>query len=119
MRAEGAGRSVIVLDEPTTGLHASDVERLARVLRSLADRGDAVCVIEHHTDLLAVCDRLVELGPAGGLAGGQLIASGTPEELMQNPDSVTGPFLVPASGTKARGKGQPQRRAKARAGGKS
>ena len=119
MRAEGAGRSVIVLDEPTTGLHASDVERLARVLRSLADRGDAVCVIEHHTDLLAVCDRLVELGPAGGLAGGQLIASGTPEELMQNPDSVTGPFLVPASGTKARGKGQPQRRTKARAGGKS
>jgi excinuclease ABC subunit A len=100
MRTEGIGRSVVVLDEPTTGLHASDVARLAGVLRRLADRGDAVCVIEHHTDLLAVCDWLVELGPAGGDAGGQLIAEGTPQDLMNNPKSITGPYLVPASHSK-------------------
>lgn len=115
MRTEGAGRSVVVLDEPTTGLHASDVERLAKVLRRLAERGDAVCVIEHHTDLLAVCDQLVELGPAGGAGGGRVIATGSPSELMANADSVTGPFLVPAASSKQRGKRAPKKVAKKKA----
>ena len=94
MRTEGLGASVVILDEPTTGLHAADVERLAKVLRRLAERGDAVLVIEHHTDLLGICDRLVELGPAGGDAGGRIIAEGTPAELAKDPNSNTGPFLA-------------------------
>ncbi|MDF1797898.1 MAG: excinuclease ABC subunit UvrA [Planctomycetota bacterium] len=93
MRTEGVGRSVVVLDEPTTGLHAADVERLVEVLLRLAARGDAVVVIEHHTDLLAICDELIELGPAGGSGGGRVIATGTPAELAGNPDSITGPWL--------------------------
>ena len=70
-------RSVIVLDEPSTGLAATDVEHLARVLGRLARQGNAVVVIEHHTELLEICDRLVELGPEGGEAGGAIIAEGT------------------------------------------
>ena len=66
---------------------------LHRVLVRLAERGDAVIVIEHHTELLGACDLLVELGPGGGAAGGRVIALGTPEELRKNPDSVTGPWL--------------------------
>jgi excinuclease ABC subunit A len=93
MRTEGAGRSVVVLDEPTTGLHASDVARLVDVLMQLKQRGDAVVVIEHHIDLLRVCDELVELGPTGGNEGGRIIATGTPAELIKNKDSITGPWL--------------------------
>jgi excinuclease ABC subunit A len=95
MRTSGAGRSVVVLDEPTTGLHASDVERLVGVLLELKERGDAVIVIEHHVDLLRVCDELVELGPMGGSGGGRVIATGTPSDLMANDDSITGPWLKP------------------------
>ncbi|MDG1499805.1 MAG: excinuclease ABC subunit UvrA [Planctomycetota bacterium] len=97
MRTEGAGRSVVVLDEPTTGLHASDVARLVDVLMQLKQRGDAVVVIEHHIDLLRVCDELVELGPTGGNAGGRIIATGTPAELIKDKDSITGPWLKPAT----------------------
>jgi excinuclease ABC subunit A len=92
--AEALGAAVIVLDEPTTGLHASDVHALARVLDRLAAAGHAVVVIEHHTGLLSVCDRLVELGPAGGAAGGRIVARGTPEELARDPRSPTGPWLA-------------------------
>ncbi|MCC7013737.1 MAG: excinuclease ABC subunit UvrA [Planctomycetes bacterium] len=86
--------SVVVLDEPSTGLHASDVAKLARVLERLADEGHAVILIEHHTGLLALCDELLELGPGGGEAGGRVIAQGTPEELARDPRSITGPFLA-------------------------
>jgi excinuclease ABC subunit A len=93
-RAEGALRSVLILDEPTTGLSAGDLVHLAAVLDRLAARGDAVLVIEHHTQLLAICDRLVELGPEGGEAGGRVVAVGTPLELASDPASITGPFLA-------------------------
>ena len=93
-RAEGSARSIVVLDEPTTGLASSDVQHLWAVLERLARRGDAVLVIEHHTELLRACDHLVELGPAGGAAGGRVIASGTPRELMTDAASVTGPWLA-------------------------
>ncbi|MCZ6597714.1 MAG: excinuclease ABC subunit UvrA, partial [Planctomycetota bacterium] len=86
-------RSVVVLDEPSTGLHQSDIGHLFDVLVRLTARGDAVVVIEHHTGLLAACDRLVELGPGGGEAGGRVIATGTPREIAANPHSVTGPWL--------------------------
>ena len=92
-RAESSTRSVLVLDEPTTGLAASDVAHLVRVFDRLARRGDALVVIEHHTGVLAACDRLVELGPGGGAAGGRVIALGTPRELAEDPASVTGPWL--------------------------
>ncbi|MBI5431929.1 MAG: excinuclease ABC subunit UvrA [Planctomycetes bacterium] len=92
--SESLGTAVIVLDEPTTGLHASDVHSLARVLDRLAAAGHAVIVIEHHTGLLSVCDRLVELGPGGGEAGGRIVAEGTPRELAANPNSPTGPWLA-------------------------
>ncbi|MEM9799863.1 MAG: excinuclease ABC subunit UvrA [Planctomycetota bacterium] len=95
-RAEAGGallRSVLVLDEPSTGLAATDVEHLARCLGRLARRGNAVVVIEHHTELLEICERLVELGPEGGEAGGRIVASGTPAELAKNRSSVTGRWL--------------------------
>jgi excinuclease ABC subunit A len=93
-RAESALRSVLILDEPTTGLSAGDLVHLARVLDRLAARGDAVLVIEHHAQLLAICDRLVELGPEGGEGGGRVVAQGTPLELASDPRSITGPFLA-------------------------
>jgi excinuclease ABC subunit A len=92
-RASASVRSVVVLDEPSTGLSASDVVHLARVLDRLAAHGNAVIVIEHHTGLLEICDQLVEIGPTGGEAGGYVVAQGTPRELAANPRSVTGPFL--------------------------
>ena len=85
--------SIIVLDEPTTGLSASDCTRLHSALRALADRGHAVVLIEHHTDLLSSCDGLIELGPEGGDGGGRVIARGTPAELQANKRSLTAPFL--------------------------
>jgi len=88
-----AGASVVILDEPSTGLHSSDVAQLARVLQRLRRRGHAVVLIEHHTGLLSICDTLVELGPGGGGAGGTVIAQGTPSELSLDADSVTGPWL--------------------------
>jgi excinuclease ABC subunit A len=93
-RADSAQRSVLVLDEPSTGLSAGDLVHLARVLDRLAARGDAVLVIEHHAQLLAICDRLVELGPEGGEEGGRVVAAGTPLELAADPASITGPFLA-------------------------
>ncbi|TDJ69928.1 MAG: excinuclease ABC subunit A, partial [Planctomycetota bacterium] len=94
LHAKGGERSVVVLDEPSTGLSATDTVHLARVLGRLARRGNAVVLIEHHTDLLRICDRLVELGPGGGAAGGRVIAQGTPDELTLDPSSVTGPWLA-------------------------
>ena len=90
-----AARSVLVLDEPSTGLHASDVRHLAGVLVRLAGRGHAVILIEHHTGLLALCDELWELGPGGGRAGGEIVAHGTPRELAGDPRSITGPWIAP------------------------
>jgi len=92
-RTESGMPTVLVLDEPSTGLSATDIVPLAHTLRRLARRGDAVVLIEHHTELLGICDHLIELGPGGGDAGGQVIARGTPAELASNPDSVTGPWL--------------------------
>lgn len=95
LSASGSRGGVILLDEPTTGLAACDVVQLVRVLHDLARRGNAVCVVEHHADVLRACDRLVELGPGGGDAGGRIVAAGTPAELAADPSSITGPFLGP------------------------
>ncbi|TWT56126.1 ABC-ATPase UvrA [Allorhodopirellula solitaria] len=89
----GTGSTLYLLDEPTTGLHFSDVQRLLTVLDRLVEAGNTVVVIEHHTDLLAACDWLVDLGPRGGEGGGRIIAAGPPSDIAACPDSLTGEFL--------------------------
>ncbi|QEO15910.1 excinuclease ABC subunit UvrA [Agromyces intestinalis] len=87
------GRSVYVLDEPTTGLHFEDVRKLLKVLGKLVDKGNTVIVIEHNLDVIKSADWIIDLGPEGGSGGGTIVATGTPEEVALNPDSHTGYFL--------------------------
>ncbi len=88
------GSTLYILDEPTTGLHFADVERLLEVLGRLVDQGNTVLVIEHNLDVIKSADHIVDLGPEGGEAGGELIATGTPEEIAGHPESYTGRFLA-------------------------
>ena len=87
------GRSVYILDEPTTGLHFADIQRLLDVLNRLTDRGNTVIVIEHNMEVIKSADYIIDLGPEGGENGGEVIGSGTPEELIRNPLSFTGQYL--------------------------
>ena len=87
------GRTLYILDEPTTGLHFADVQRLLDVLGRLVDAGNTVLVIEHNLDVIKSADRIIDLGPEGGDRGGEIVANGTPEEVAANPDSHTGRFL--------------------------
>ncbi|MBH27659.1 MAG: excinuclease ABC subunit A [Chloroflexi bacterium] len=87
------GRTLYVLDEPSVGLHAADVERLIGVLGNFADKGNTVVVIEHHPDIIKVADHIIDLGPEGGVDGGHVIADGTPEEIASVANSYTGQFL--------------------------
>jgi excinuclease ABC subunit A len=88
------GRTVYVLDEPTTGLHFEDISRLLTVLQSLVDKGNTVLVIEHNLDVIASADHVIDLGPEGGRGGGTVVAQGTPEEVAQVPGSHTGEYLA-------------------------
>ena len=89
------GRTMYVLDEPTTGLHFADIEKLLEVLQRLADSGNTVLVIEHNLDVIKTADWLIDLGPEGGSGGGTIVAEGTPEEVARVPESHTGRFLGP------------------------
>ena len=89
------GKTLYILDEPTTGLHFADIQQLLDVLHRLRDRGNTVVVIEHNLDVIKTADWLVDLGPEGGFRGGQIIATGTPETVAANPVSHTGRFLKP------------------------
>jgi excinuclease ABC subunit A len=89
------GRTLYVLDEPTTGLHLADIEKLLEVLHRLVDSGNTVLVIEHNLDVVKQADWIIDLGPEGGDAGGLVIAAGTPEEVAQVDASHTGQFLRP------------------------
>ena len=89
------GRTIYILDEPTTGLHIADVHRLVDVLQLLVEGGNTVVVIEHNLDLIKTADHIIDLGPEGGDMGGQIVAQGTPEQVAQNPDSYTGLYLKP------------------------
>jgi excinuclease ABC subunit A len=91
----GTGRSLVVLDEPTTGLHADDVARLVKVLQAMVDQGNTVVVIEHNLDVIKCADHVIDMGPEGGSAGGRIVAAGTPEEIAAQPKSHTGRFLAP------------------------
>ncbi len=90
-----SGHVVYMLDEPTTGLHFDDTKRLIKVLNRLVDKGNTVYVIEHNLDVIKSCDYLIDLGPEGGAAGGEILAQGTPEQVIKNPKSHTGKFLQP------------------------
>ena len=90
---KGTGNTLYILDEPTTGLHFDDIKVLMDVLQQLVEQGNTVIVIEHNLDVLKSVDYLFDMGPEGGKRGGVIVAEGTPEQLAENPDSVTGPFL--------------------------
>ena len=90
---KGTGNTLYILDEPTTGLHFEDIKVLLEVLQQLVEQGNTVIVIEHNLDILKSVDYIFDMGPEGGRKGGMIVASGTPEQLADNPDSVTGPFL--------------------------
>jgi len=98
------GRTMYILDEPTTGLHFADIQRLLEVLQRLVEAGNSVVVIEHNLDVIKVSDRLIDLGPEGGDEGGLVIAQGTPEDVAAEPGSHTGQFLADLLTVKARRK---------------
>jgi excinuclease ABC subunit A len=87
------GRTLYILDEPTTGLHFADIERLLQVLQRLVDSGNTVIVIEHNLDVIKSADWIIDMGPEGGDAGGYIVAAGTPEQVAQVEASYTGAFL--------------------------
>ena len=89
------GRTIYVLDEPTTGLHAADVHKLIDVLQQLVDAGNTVLVIEHNLDVIKTADYVIDLGPEGGDGGGMIVAAGTPEQIAETPESYTGQYLKP------------------------
>ena len=89
------GRTLYILDEPTTGLHFADVEKLLEVLHELVDQGNTVVVIEHNLEVIKTADWIIDLGPEGGDAGGEIVAAGTPEQIARDKRSYTGAFLKP------------------------
>ncbi|NUS52525.1 MAG: excinuclease ABC subunit UvrA [Nocardioidaceae bacterium] len=113
LQKRSTGRTVYVLDEPTTGLHFEDIRKLLMVLGRLVDQGNSVLVIEHNLDVIKTADWLVDMGPEGGNRGGTVVAEGTPEDVAATPESYTGQFLKPLlDGKEAR---QPARPARKRA----
>jgi excinuclease ABC subunit A len=89
------GRTLYILDEPTTGLHFHDIDLLLKVIHRLRDQGNTLVIIEHNLDVIKTADWLIDLGPEGGAGGGRIVATGTPEDVAANPESVTGKYLVP------------------------
>ena len=89
------GKTLYILDEPTTGLHAEDIRKLLDVLQKLVDGGDTVVVIEHNLDVIKMADHIIDLGPEGGNRGGTIVATGTPEQIANVKESYTGKFLGP------------------------
>jgi len=93
LQKKPTGKSIFILDEPTTGLHSDDIKKLLAILNRIVDNGDTVVVIEHNLDVIKVADYIIDLGPDGGNLGGEIVATGTPEEVAINPKSYTGMFL--------------------------
>jgi excinuclease ABC subunit A len=87
------GRTLYILDEPTTGLHFADIEQLLKVLQKLVDTGNTVIIIEHNMDVIKTADHLIDLGPEGGEGGGLVLAEGTPEAIAKSKTSYTGKYL--------------------------
>ncbi|MCG1463600.1 excinuclease ABC subunit UvrA [Staphylococcus epidermidis] len=95
LHKRSTGRSIYILDEPTTGLHVDDISRLLKVLNRIVENGDTVVIIEHNLDVIKTADHIIDLGPEGGEGGGTIIATGTPEKIAQNKGSYTGQYLKP------------------------
>ena len=95
LQRRSTGKTLYILDEPTTGLHVDDVSRLITVLQTLVNNGDSVIIIEHNLDMIKVADYIIDLGPEGGNKGGTVVACGTPEQVAENPKSFTGQYLKP------------------------
>lgn len=95
LHKRSTGRSIYILDEPTTGLHVDDISRLLKVLNRLVENGDTVVIIEHNLDVIKTADHIIDLGPEGGEGGGTIVGTGTPEEIAENNDSYTGTYLKP------------------------
>ena len=89
------GNTMYILDEPTTGLHFEDVRVLMEVIQQLVEQGNTVLIIEHNMDVIKQADHIIDLGPEGGSGGGEIVATGTPEKVAKNKDSITGQFLAP------------------------
>ncbi len=90
---KSTGKTLYILDEPTTGLHFDDIKKLVRILTALVEQGNTVIVIEHNLDIIKCADYIIDLGPAGGPGGGYIIAAGSPEELIKNKNSITARYL--------------------------
>ena len=93
LQKKPTGKSLFILDEPTTGLHIHDIKKLLSILNRIVDNGDTVLIIEHNLDVIKVADYIIDLGPEGGDFGGTIIATGTPEEICKVDNSYTGQFL--------------------------
>ncbi|HEM4954684.1 TPA: excinuclease ABC subunit UvrA [Streptococcus suis] len=93
LHKRSTGKSLYILDEPTTGLHTEDIAQLLKVLARFVDDGNTVLVIEHNLDVIKTADHIIDMGPEGGVGGGTVVATGTPEEVAENPDSFTGQYL--------------------------
>ena len=93
LHKRSTGKSFYILDEPTTGLHTDDIARLLKVLQRFVDDGNTVLVIEHNLDVIKTADHIIDLGPEGGVGGGTIVATGTPEEVAAVPESYTGQYL--------------------------
>jgi excinuclease ABC subunit A len=102
LQKRSTGRTIYVLDEPTTGLHFEDIRKLLMVLQGLVDKGNSVIVIEHNLDVIKNADWIVDMGPEGGNGGGRVVAEGTPEQVATVEDSYTGQFLAPILARSAR-----------------
>jgi excinuclease ABC subunit A len=87
------GQTLYILDEPTTGLHSSDIKKLLEVIQQLVDQGNSMVIIEHNMDVIKTADYIIDIGPKGGVNGGKVVACGTPEEVVMEPESITGQFL--------------------------
>ena len=94
MSRRPTGRTLYILDEPTTGLHMADVDKLLKVLHALVDTGNSMIIIEHNLDVIKNADHIIDMGPAGGAAGGSVIAEGTPEQVSKSKASFTGEYLA-------------------------
>ena len=95
LQKKPTGKSLFILDEPSTGLHNYDIKKLLTILQKIVDNGDTVLVIEHNLDIIKVADYIIDLGPEGGDMGGNVVACGTPEQIVNVKESYTGEFLKP------------------------
>src|SRR6202011_352558 len=95
LRRRSTGKTLYILDEPTTGLHFDDIQKLLQVLHGFVDAGNTVVVIEHNLDVIKTADWVIDLGPEGGAGGGEVVAQGTPEQIAKSKASFTGKYLAP------------------------